>query len=853
MTRIGKILENGNPTASATGPTPPPTQQLTSLLAVTSSIVQNLHGKPDTITPSPSEHNKSIGYGSPPNPLEADTEKLLDLDLTAWKEQITEENARHYMELPMLPEPSRRGLDSYLASPAEAFTSKKRKLADDRVDWMMSPYNLTTPTSTTDLDMFTTSHSNMDDVQLFEPFVNPTAHMDPVSMGPSEFHMLDTHLLAVDLVPLPSPSVPIPTPQGQPQASLGRSLPSEKGGSPPISNSIAARSPGSSSIGSFGNADVPTGTPRSLSQMLSLRDNTKYLTQKSREELQSCVDEVELLVQELQSVALSSQGSPPGEMPSPVVETSPQLPDAEIKSTNGDVSKVNGCVDVAVDGTGVFEATSYGLRPSQFSWPEEDGFMADEDRYVSLRVDPLPPTMSIMTRLNPPLLSDEETRFLFEKYLGTASCWCSGGMPAALLLGPNAIKNPLLLNITVAYGFRYMRQRRQAEIFLARAKRVLASVDELSLTTVRALFLMGAYAGDQGKSAWGHAWSVLALYKSLEMGLNHPPPSSKSMPPESLPRLLNPLEYEFRTRISWFLYIGAVDYSFNYDGSFPILSVDDYGHPIPGSPAERVVHQLIADGLCEPVPPSSAQNARQLQQRFPSYGFPERCAMYRILYRVRMYAKSAAGLVRSNDTLESLELALAKWDASLPAFVRASVTSFLPVPSQTDEGVPKPEDIIFHAAHFLKLMHCLARVMLHRPSATVTPEGPSLVWPTPRSQEICYSTALESTILVTRLLLQNPDASRVNTFGFHPVFQCGSVYALCRHELKNASPNAPFLRHVVGPDFVANSPQELLSAAIQRTEEGLAVHLEMLRRMTHCWGAGGNYYTTLRRMGESLT
>ncbi|KXS09020.1 hypothetical protein M427DRAFT_258681 [Gonapodya prolifera JEL478] len=556
MTRIGKILENGAQVPTAVDATP----NLSSLLAATSSLVLNL--VPDGTT-SVNRPERSPS----PTLVTADTETLLNMDVSAWRAQITEENARHLMAMPPMigsggqnghsAHFNGRGLsgDTYYTSQPDAdllppVTSKKRKLTEDHADWMMSPYNIASSgTPAADVDMYHLIGTSEATDDIFEPFVN----LDPVSLG---LGMLESQHVDEVMSTLceTSPAVPIPAQMpSRSTESVGSSAAKPSPYTPPTTNAKLSKSPTSLSLtSSTAHEGLSTSPPSPLSHIVLLARDTKYLTQKSREELQSCVDEVELLVQELQAVAFQQGGSPPAQSASPTSE-SPKLPNVEIKTLEP-VSTI------------ISEATSYGNRPKEATWPEEEGFQADEDLLVSLRVDPLPQLLSIMTRLNPALLSEDETKYILEKYLGTSVCWCSIGMPAALLLGPNAVKNPLLLNMSLAYGFRYLRQRRQAEIFLARAKRVLASVDELSLTTVRAVFMMGSYAGDQGKSSWGHAWTVLALYKALEMGLQHPPPPASTLPPSSPPpRLLNPLEYEFRTRIPWFLYISAVDYAFNYD------------------------------------------------------------------------------------------------------------------------------------------------------------------------------------------------------------------------------------------------------------------------------------------------
>ncbi|KXS09019.1 hypothetical protein M427DRAFT_258656 [Gonapodya prolifera JEL478] len=88
--------------------------------------------------------------------------------------------------------------------------------------------------------------------------------------------------------------------------------------------------------------------------------------------------------------------------------------------------------------------------------------------------------------------------------------------------------------------------------------------------------------------------------------------------------------------------------------------------------------------------------------------------MYRILHRVRTFAKLKAGRPDASceDTVESLELALSKWEAALPEYIKNALRSEVSPQEAEDDGVPKQEEMVFHAAHFLRLMVNLAQIFL---------------------------------------------------------------------------------------------------------------------------------------------
>ncbi|KXS16393.1 hypothetical protein M427DRAFT_154368 [Gonapodya prolifera JEL478] len=855
---------------------------------------------------------------TPPYPIGADSSLLLGLDMNAWKSIITNDGAdpmiassqyEHHEGL------NRTGSPAWGASSGAVGPSKKRKLNEEHFwDWM-----ITLNDNSDTMELPSIPHVKpevISELALSSNQIYPGALSNSASNGvpyaavASEiaYRARRQSMLGVDPAQMIPTSRPLQQEPFIPSGPFATAPLVQYQPSPfDLQGAVLSTSPRGFGLQTTRTPSVTSlPMPASpLSHALALRDSTTYHAKKSRDEAGSAIDEVELLVQELGGIAMNPNTTSPtttGGAKSPASLGSGVLPTAIPVGPKLTRRKSEAATDQpAAHSMGATSFVSGGSPKSPveggpsavYGSPgsvssngapgplvdEDQAFAVDEDPYFSLRVDPQAPALTVMSRLAPTILMPEEERYFLEKYLGTAGCWCSMGVPAPMLLGPQATRNTLLLNATLAHAFRYMRQRRQGEIFLARAKRIAMTVEEDSMTSARAYFLMGVYSQDQGKSALGQAWSVLGLAKAVNQHLNIPPPSARSLfaatgvnPPDS--SLLNPLQYEFRQRIMWFLYVAATDYLLNYDGeSYPDPKsaafdnlpnmmpndelwngLDDLGHPIPGTSAVRIVRKLVAQGVCQAVPLSQPNNPSGLQRRFPSYGFTERCALYLLLNRVQRLVRARERDPEANlrgDSMKALELDLARWDANLPQYLKTSLVADLPQTATYDEdAVPLPEDMLFHSAHGLRLMFCLTQILLHRPSGALVGDGtPVLSWPSPHSREICYSAARESTHVVSRLLKHNPDCSRINTNAFYAVFQCGAVHALCRYELKNADPSSSFLEAILGP----GSPHvDRVSAAIIKSEEGLAVHLEILRRMAHCWGAGANYYTTLRRMGSAL-
>ncbi|KXS16391.1 hypothetical protein M427DRAFT_31130 [Gonapodya prolifera JEL478] len=915
---IREILQAG----AAVDPTGPHAERLWELINSATALIATLlssnvtgpHQQGDTADQSTADEDIGQGYDipsfdhttavemAPAYPVGEDSSILLGLDMTAWRSIISgaETDAgtdpilsTHFdsVQEGQLHQSEFSGLDVGASSGCGPVgqVSKKRKLNDHENFW---EWIIALNDNPDTLELPSISHIRSElisELALSSSQIYPDLSLHSLTENngaPVELDM-QPEIAQLPLVPTPQlPSAPFDVLGVGTSTGAGALLSTSPAPFSLTSSDSARTAPSTSSSPSTGSSPLP--------EVLALRDSTMYRITKSRDEQGQAIDEVALLVQELAGVTVG--GSVNANAAGVAFMTG-----AIAYGTIGSAAMTNPTVAHSKIGTANFGSgaspssppnvdplAAYG-SPGRDDSSDEDGvqtpvdenqvFTVDEDPYFSLRVEPSPSALAVMSKLAPVILTPEEERYYLEKYLGTAGCWCSMGIPAPMLLGPKATRNTLLLNATLAHSFRYMRQRRQGEIFLARAKRIVMTVEEDSMTSARAYFLIGIYSHDQGKSALGQAWSVLGLGNAIHQRLNKPPPSSRSLlaatgvhPPDST--LLNPLQYEFRQRIMWFLYVAATDYLLNFDGeSYPDPKsaafdnlpnmmpsdelwngLDDLGHPIPGTPAVRIVRKLIAQGVCQAVTLSQPNNPSTLQRRFPSYGFTERCSLYLILNRVQRLVWARERKMeppQSGDSVAKVQLDLARWDANLPQYLKTSLTADLPqTGTQKKDAVPLPEDMLFHSAHSLRLMFCLTQILLHRSSGVHVGDGTSaLSWPSSHSREICYSAARESTHVVSRLLKHNPDCSRINTNAFYAVFQCGAVHALCRYELRNADPTSSFLDAILGP----GAPHvDRVSAAIVKSEEGFAVHLETLRRMTHCWSAGANYYTTLRRMGSAL-